>query len=147
MNLRILASNCAHARPAKHHVMLPLLIMAAFYWLSSLPGTPSAEDPAAYAVFYLVPPTLQNALHVPAYALLATAWQWALRAWLSGSNACAVSALGIAVLYGVLDEWHQSFVPGRFASLTDVLLNAAGAIAGILLLLWASRSVTKDAVR
>lgn len=28
---------------------------------------------------------------------------------------------------GALDEWHQSFIPGRTSSFNDVLINAAGA--------------------
>jgi VanZ family protein len=39
----------------------------------------------------------------------------------------------MASLYGVFDEWHQSFVPGRYASLTDVALDVAGAVLGIWL--------------
>ena len=32
----------------------------------------------------------------------------------------------IGSLYGLSDEWHQSFVPGRDASLADVLADALG---------------------
>jgi VanZ family protein len=42
----------------------------------------------------------------------------------------------------VFDEWHQSFVPGRFASLTDVVLNVLGAVLGIWL---ATRAVSRRA--
>ena len=31
-------------------------------------------------------------------------------------------------LYGLSDEWHQSFVPGRDATVGDVLADACGAI-------------------
>ncbi len=44
-------------------------------------------------------------------------------------------ALVIAVIYGLSDEFHQSFVPGRNADLLDVITDAAGAAAG----LWAAR--------
>ena len=36
------------------------------------------------------------------------------------------------VLYGVLDEWHQSFVPGRTPSGGDILADAVGVILGVL---------------
>lgn len=36
-----------------------------------------------------------------------------------------------ASLYGVLDEWHQTFVPGRGASLADMKLDAVSALAGV----------------
>ncbi len=40
---------------------------------------------------------------------------------------CAVSVL-IAVLYGVTDEIHQSFVPSRSMEAADLLADAVGAV-------------------
>jgi VanZ family protein len=44
----------------------------------------------------------------------------------------AAAAIGVAaaVLYGVSDEWHQSFVPGRDPSWDDLATDAVGAVAG-----------------
>jgi len=33
-----------------------------------------------------------------------------------------------AFIFGILDEFHQSFVPGRIVSLVDILLDAIGII-------------------
>ncbi len=33
-------------------------------------------------------------------------------------------------LYGLSDEWHQSFVPGRDATVGDALANFVGSLAG-----------------
>ena len=41
-------------------------------------------------------------------------------------------ALFAAALYAASDEIHQSFVPGRGPAVTDVLLDSAGALCGIL---------------
>ena len=136
MNLAEMVARYARMAPSKLHVGLPLLLMGALYWLSSLPGTPMPDDPALYGLFYWVPPSAQNALHVPAYAALAWSWCWALGAWLPVPVARAFAACSIASAYGVFDEWHQSFVPGRYASLTDVILNVAGAVLGIWLAAW-----------
>ncbi|MGH8640151.1 MAG: VanZ family protein [Burkholderiales bacterium] len=122
--------------PRKRHIALPLSIMGMFYWLSSLPGNPLPDDPALYGLFYWLPPAAQNALHVPAYAVLSWAWWWTLGAWLRVPVARAITACAIASGYGVLDEWHQSFVPGRYASLTDVTFNFAGAMLGVWLAAW-----------
>jgi VanZ family protein len=40
----------------------------------------------------------------------------------------------LGVGYGVLDEWHQSFVPGRHPSMGDVLADAVGVILGFSIL-------------
>ena len=133
MNLSVLAARCAQAKPQRIHVVVLLLIMAALYWLSSLPGVPLPDEPDVYAVFLWVPPSVQNALHVPTYAALSWAWRWALQAWLRRASAQVIGAGAIASIYGALDEWHQSFVPGRFASLTDVTLDVAGTVLGIWL--------------
>ena len=125
-----LALRGARAMPETTRVAVPLAIMAALYWLSSIPGTPLAEDPDAYALFRWVAPEVQNVLHIPAYAVLSWAWHWSLADRLRPAGTRAIVAFAIASVYGLLDEWHQSFVPGRFASLTDVALDVAGALLG-----------------
>jgi hypothetical protein len=133
-----LAVRPAQLTPRKCYVMLPLLMMGVLYGFSSLPGVSSPNDPARYALLRWVPPAAQNALHVPAYAVLSWAWSWALRAWVRAPAARALGACAIASAYGVIDEWHQSFVPGRFASLADVVLNVLGATLGTWLAVWAA---------
>jgi VanZ family protein len=50
----------------------------------------------------------------------------------SGVGVRAISlAWVIAALYGLTDEWHQSFVPGRMADVRDVVADAAGAALGL----------------
>lgn len=41
----------------------------------------------------------------------------------------------IGMLYGMSDEWHQSFVPGRDATLIDVVADTVGSAIGVLV--WA----------
>jgi hypothetical protein len=139
MNLSALTARWSRITPKKTHVALPVLIMAGLYWLSSLPGTPLPDDPELYILFYWISPSLQNALHVPAYAALAWAWHWALGAWLRSSRAPVIGACAISLAYALFDEWHQSFVPGRYGSFTDVILDIAGAVLGVWLAVQASR--------
>lgn len=40
----------------------------------------------------------------------------------------------ISSLYAATDEIHQLFVPGRSDQMSDVILDSAGAMAGILVL-------------
>src|SRR5690606_15800676 len=42
----------------------------------------------------------------------------------------------LAVLYGISDEIHQSFVPGRFPDLWDLVADSAGALLGAWLAPW-----------
>jgi VanZ family protein len=51
----------------------------------------------------------------------------------------AVYALLIAAAYAATDEWHQRFVPTRQGTLTDVLIDTAGAAAGLFVLWWFGR--------
>ncbi|HKQ25367.1 MAG TPA: VanZ family protein [Burkholderiales bacterium] len=143
MSFSALAARYARIKPSKLHVALPLLVMAVLYRLSSVPVTPVHEDPALYGVFYWMPSWLQNTLHVPAYAVLAWTTWWALGAWLPTPSARAIRACAIASAYGIFDEWHQSFVPGRHASLIDLVLDFAGVAVGIWLAVWiGSRAAT-----
>ena len=86
---------------------------------------------------------LRNGSHVAAYAILSALTHRALRkmaqqrgpnllhprAWLQA----AAWAFGITVAYAILDEWHQSFVPGRRFALLDIVFDAAGAALAIAL--------------
>ncbi len=51
-----------------------------------------------------------------------------------------VIAFLAAVVYAGLDEWHQSYVPGRSASLSDVGVDTCGIFLGLVLWLAVSRS-------
>ena len=41
-----------------------------------------------------------------------------------------VAAALIAAVYGAIDEVHQAFVPGRFATVADGAANTVGAVLG-----------------
>ncbi len=80
------------------------------------------------------------AAHLVLYAGLAALL---LRAFASGTSAptwaLALVTFALAVLYGVSDEIHQAFVPGRTASEADIGLDAGGAALGIGLTLLLTR--------
>jgi hypothetical protein len=112
-------------------VILPLLYMAGIFCLSSISDQGAANDtlnPLAW-----ISPDVQNFLHLPVYGGLASLWFWALRHWLAESGYKYLLALILTLGYGLLDEWHQTFVPGRFGSLTDVGFDLTGAIIGLLI--------------
>lgn len=96
--------------------------MVAVLFLSSLPGREIAR--LGLSLFLL------NLGHVPLFAGLA----WVtLSAFVGPARVRVPLAAGICLLFAVLDEWHQSFVPGRVAALSDLLADAAGIVLGIVL--------------
>lgn len=114
--------------PHGAYSLLTLGYMAAIYWLSSQPDFGVAGRSAVARIAW-------NLAHVPVYAGLAFCllralsggrWRPELSWELSGL------ALMVAGGYGALDEWHQSFVPGRFVSAGDVLLDLVRAGAMVL---------------
>lgn len=66
--------------------------------------------------------------HVGAYAVLGACLAWGR--WSGESRWTHIAFLGLGVLYGLSDEWHQSFVPGRTPSLADLVADAIGITLG-----------------
>lgn len=99
-----------------------LTLMGVIFVFSSFPSDDLPN-------FDLVDRLVKKGGHMLGYALLACSYAYALklspkqfwRAWV------------LAVLYAATDEFHQSFVPGRQASLWDVFFFDAG---GAFVALW-----------
>ena len=109
---------------------LPVALDAALiFYLSSIPQLPSPPGPFSDKHF-----------HFASYALLAALLVRALAsARLRNITArVAIGAFVLATFYGVTDEFHQQFVPGRTSALDDLAADAMGAaVAAGLLLAWA----------
>ena len=117
--------------PIPYRVAATILVFTAIVFVSVIPGRPQPGDSAFVWILAATPTIVQKTLHLIAYALLAALWMWTLefidsRAWRAGS------ALSIAIATGAAMEWLQLSIPGRFGTLGDVILNAAGAISGLL---------------
>jgi VanZ family protein len=100
--------------------------MAGIFWFSAQSVLPGAS---------LIPAWLDYDWlhHGTAYAGLAMV---VVRALAGGRRpavgaATLAGAWTIAILYGVTDEWHQSFVPGRVADPRDLLADGVGAALGL----------------
>jgi VanZ family protein len=70
-------------------------------------------------------------IHLGLYLVLGGTLSWG--EWKASWN-FPVLLLLLGGAYGVLDEWHQSFVPGRDPSLGDVLADTAGVILGFFII-------------
>ena len=94
--------------------------------LSTLPGTSRRQHNEISSHFMEI---LQNALHIPLYAGFA----WLLfHAVQKAERRLSMTVTGIVILVAMaialLDEWIQSHVPGRTASLLDVGLDLLGVL-------------------
>ncbi|HEY8416974.1 MAG TPA: VanZ family protein [Limnochordales bacterium] len=106
-----------------------LAYMAVLWWFSARPASVVSRWN-----FLDVPDFL---LHAAAYLGLGVVAHWAFAArfrWPFLRTACA--AVLLAGVYGIVDEFHQSFVPGRERSWQDVAADTCGAALGQLVL-WA----------
>ena len=73
--------------------------------------------------------------HIFLYGVLAALTELSLWGWNSGYQIRWVLIAAVAAtLYGVSDEFHQSFVAGRTATIKDVLVDTAAAIAASAIL-------------
>lgn len=106
---------------------LALLIMALIFLASS---QPQGVVPHFDAYDWVVKKTG----HLAIYAALA----WAFWRGLTGGAGrvtwrSAALAVVLAALYGATDEFHQSFVEGRGATVLDVGIDTVGAVLGLAL--------------
>jgi VanZ family protein len=105
---------------------LPALAwMALIFFLSSQEGVP---QPWGLKTFLM--PIIA---HLVLYGILAILLLLALQRDGKLTRAVIVSAVVGAALYGVTDEFHQSFVPGRDASVFDLIVNTIGATVAVVL--------------
>lgn len=99
--------------------------MAVIFWLSSRSGD---QLNSWLPHFQTWMPGLESfdPMHYAAYFVLAMAWAYGFGAW-SFTWQGSVTVVLICILYGVTDEWHQSFVPNRSPDMRDLWHDAIGA--------------------
>lgn len=102
----------------------PVFIYCFFIFLqSSFPASESIPDLRF----------MDKLLHFLAYALLSAMILRALRRHYETSRfvLAMVLSIGLSALYGISDEFHQSFVPSRSADMADVLADLLGSLFGV----------------
>ena len=99
--------------------------------LSVTPGRGQTDDSIFVWLVVNTPTLMQKLMHVAVYASLAFLLAWSLESIGPRPVRLAI-ALVLAIGLGAGLEWYQTSVPGRFGTLLDVLLNAGGAVLGLL---------------
>ena len=101
---------------------LPVIIWAGIiFYFSSLPHIPQL-------IIEIMPET--SIWHMIEYAILSILL---LRAFINSKNStfrenAIYLAILIAILYGITDEIHQHFVPGRVFTYFDIIANSVGSL-------------------
>lgn len=115
-------------------IIVLIIYMGVIFYLSSLPGdllNPERE------FGFNIDASIKHFVEFSVLGVLAANIFWQLarntvfnRRLLMFSVSSAFSAS-----YGVLDEFHQSFVPTRCCTVVDMLVDLAGSITGVLIFL------------
>lgn len=119
----------------------PLVLMLLMFFFSAQPK-PAPPAGAKEVYFSGVMPiftertweaVIKKGAHVAMYGLLAVLIMRGLLAQERTPREAAYSAIFLAVSYALTDELHQSFVPGRHASVLDIGFDYVGVVAACLL--------------
>lgn len=106
-----------------------MLLVAVSFALSSIPDVDPWHGPLVTAFF--------NVMHVPLFGAVAFGGYKTMAKGRELSMPALVLAFAASVAYAVFDEWHQSFVAGRNASMSDVIVDVTGAALTLVLIgLW-----------
>ena len=113
-------------RPLRYLFLLLALAWAGvIYYLSSQPGT---DTPLLF-------PFQDKLYHAVVFAILGFLGMGTMKADTHGYQAWQVRMItALVILYAILDEFHQRFVPGRTADVFDVMADVTGGLLGIWLM-------------
>ena len=113
-----------------------LVMMAIIFTLSAIPKDTIIPNFGVWEV------GIKKGGHLIAYGVLANTYLWGITRWKNVRTIHMIISILLAASYGISDELHQRFVPGRKGTLIDVGIDTLGAALGIstwLLLIRMSR--------
>ena len=112
-------------------VALTIVYTVGLLLLSSIPG----QEEGGGKIYFTLDKRIANMLHAPIFGGLFLVWFATLKRYRIRRKNCYIYALGISVLYGGFLEIYQSFIPGRYPSFGDILLNISGITVVLLFLM------------
>ena len=106
-----------------------------FYWLPAIALCTLIFLQSCFATPDVLPswPYQDKVIHAGIYGVLAALWVRAfntLPSWQGRRGRLLFIGIALATLYGLSDEWHQSFVPARSADAADLLADFIGSLIG-----------------
>ena len=125
--------------PYNKKIILLLVYMLLVVFLSAIP-----MDREIRGLQFIIEmkPLIQSLMHVPFYAVLSILWLQVLKMHQITGRKCLIMGFISAVGFGILIEFIQIAVPGRYPSFIDMGLNTVGALVGLLLYLVIEKSGT-----
>ena len=111
-------------RPSWLRVLPLVAVMTLLFVLSHQPGD-TLPLPAVV--------NLDKLLHLVAYTVLGLSFLFALSPdWRTRRpRAAAVATVLFCLAYGLSDEFHQRFVPGRFSGVDDLVFDTLGGLLAV----------------
>lgn len=103
------------------------------YWLSDQPSLPA---PMWF-------PGQDKLYHGGAYFLLAISAWCNFRHYIKRPIILAAAVIVFSSLYGLSDEWHQAYVPGRSSDVMDWFADTVGAGLAVLMIMKLSSIIQK----
>jgi VanZ family protein len=120
------------------------LLLAAVSWailIFYLSSKPSIDAPMLF-------PGQDKLFHLVAFGILGFLVMGTLQASQNGYRQQQLWGVALAVmLYGISDEFHQYFVPGRSVDVYDVLADALGGLLGAWMMFQLSRISCKRSIQ
>jgi len=121
-------------------IILSVVVAVGIFLSSSMPGDESGSASLAIAVWlqnripltdYTLNFIVRKTAHFAVYFALGFCVFNSLKFYVTSKGYLLSVAWGITAVYGVIDEIHQYFVPGRVCSVLDMVINASGAVVGV----------------
>lgn len=135
--------------PGNYFILIPLGYTLFLQTLTGFPKPDSLKNLDANELFirfseelFDYPFWLQDLSHLPLFFILAWLWSWQL-----GPIKCATAILTnkaslFSVFYAIANEMAQAFIPDRFPSSGDLIMNLLGVTLGLYLHSMQFRKIT-----
>lgn len=104
-----------------------LVIMSIIFYLSSLPSTGIGGNLTCQFI-------INKSLHIFVYSLLSISFCFGLSHTTTKTNKFIfIASIFFSYIYGLSDEFHQTFVDGRGGKFSDSFFDLGGAFIGVYL--------------
>lgn len=109
------------------------------------PGYPGETAERQQEIYDAVQFAVRKTAHFTEYLILGLLMRFCFLSWFGRKAWLELLSWGAGTLYAVTDELHQLTIDGRSGQWTDVLLDSAGVLAGVLTAKALARLIGKKA--